>query len=92
MVFQKNGAFQARYIFCACKYENSRLSAGEQVIDLSVGTPNIPPARHIINALIKEADNEHNYIYTLEDIPQLQNAVTDWYQRRYGVRLDPKPR
>lgn len=91
MVFSKRMEHFKPGIFSVlANMKSSRLSAGEQVIDLSVGTPNIPPARHIIDALIREADDEHNYIYTLGDIPELQSAVSSWYQRRYGVELDPQ--
>lgn len=90
MVFSKRMEHFKPGIFSVlANMKNSRLRTGGQVIDLSVGTPNIPPAKHIIDALIKEAGNERNYIYALGDIPELQNAVSDWYQRRYGVALDP---
>lgn len=70
--------------------KNTRLNAGGGVIDLSVGTPNIPPARHIIDALIDGANDRSNYIYALGDIPELQDAVSGWYRRRYRVKTDPR--
>lgn len=69
--------------------KRERINAGEDVIDLSVGTPNIPPAQHIIDALIGGAGDKGNYIYALGDTPKLQAAVSDWYLKRYGVRIDP---
>jgi LL-diaminopimelate aminotransferase len=70
--------------------KRKRLDQGEPVIDLSVGTPNIPPAEHIIKALCKAAANEENYIYAVNDQQDLLEAVTVWYKKRYGVDLDPK--
>ncbi len=62
---------------------------GERVIDLSVGTPNIPPAKHITDALCQAAANPDNYIYSISDRKELLEAVAAWYYRRYGVSLDP---
>jgi LL-diaminopimelate aminotransferase len=62
---------------------------GELVIDLSVGAPNIPPAGHITDALCEAAADPNNYIYAIHDQKELLEAVALWYQRRYGVTLDP---
>ena len=63
-------------------------AAGERVIDLSVGTPNIPPASHIREALCRAAADEKNYVYAISDQKALLEAVAQWYRRRYGVTLD----
>lgn len=70
--------------------KHKKAADGKTVIDLSVGAPNIPPAKHIIDALVKSAQNEKNYVYALNDTPELQNAVSAWYKRRYGVNIDPE--
>lgn len=62
---------------------------GMEVIDLSIGAPNIPPAPHITKVLSEEALKPENYIYAIVDRPELLEAVAQWYQRRYGVTLDP---
>ena len=67
-----------------------RLRAGKTVIDLSVGTPNIRPAQHIVDALVQSASDRGNYVYAISDTPELQNAVSAWYRRRYGVEIDPR--
>ena len=66
-----------------------RLAQGQKVVDLSVGTPNIPPAPHIIKALTEAAADPQNYIYAISDTAELQNAVAQWYKRRYNVAIDP---
>lgn len=63
---------------------------GETVIDLSVGTPNIPPAKHIREALCRAAAEPENYIYAIRDQKELLEAVASWYKTRYGVQLDPE--
>lgn len=70
--------------------KNKQLAAGKSVVDLSVGTPNIPPAQHIIDALAAAAMDKSNYIYAISDTAALQDAVAVWYKRRYGVTLDPR--
>ena len=58
---------------------------GRKVIDLSVGTPNIPPADHVIRALVEAASDRQNYVYAIKDLDELHEAVAVWYRRRYGV-------
>ena len=70
--------------------KNKRIAEGKPVYDFSVGTPNVPPAQHIIDTLVKEAANPKNYVYALNDLPELQDAVAYWYKNRYGVELDPR--
>lgn len=70
--------------------KKKEIAQGKKVVDLSVGTPNIPPAEHIINALAESTRNPKNYIYALSDTRELQEAVQLWYHRRYGVELDPQ--
>lgn len=70
--------------------KTKRLAEGKLVVDLSIGTPNIPPAPHILETLAREAEKPENYIYAVSDIPALQDTVADWYARRYGVQLDPR--
>ncbi|WHX50097.1 aminotransferase class I/II-fold pyridoxal phosphate-dependent enzyme [Paenibacillus woosongensis] len=70
--------------------KRSRLDRGETVIDLSIGTPNIPPGKHIIEALCTAAADERNYVYALSDQSALLEAVSGWYKERYQVALDPK--
>lgn len=69
--------------------KRKEIAEGKKVVDLSVGTPNIPPAQHIIDALVKSAQDRKNYVYALNDTEELQNAVQQWYKRRYGVEIDP---
>ena len=61
---------------------------GERVIDLGVGAPNIPPARHITDALCEAAADPANYVYAINDRKELLHAAAQWYERRYGVTLD----
>lgn len=66
-----------------------KLEEGGKVIDLSIGAPNIPPAEHIREALCRAASDPKNYVYAISDRPELLEAVAQWYERRYQVKLDP---
>ena len=71
------------------KMRQEKEKQGERVIDLSIGTPNIPPAPHVISALVEAAKDEKNYVYAIKDLDELHQAVAQWYQRRYQVNLNP---
>lgn len=70
------------------KMKQEKLQRGERVIDLSIGAPNIPPADHILKVLSEEVLKKENYIYAISDMTELHQAVAEWYDRRYGVKLD----
>lgn len=60
-------------------------AAGREVIDLSVGTPDFEPPAHVKNALIEAAKDSNNWKYALHDLPELTQAVIDYYADRFGV-------
>ena len=63
---------------------------GEDVIDLGMGNPDTPPAPHIIQKLTETAANPRAHGYsTSRGIPGLRKAQAAYYQRRFGVELDP---
>lgn len=61
---------------------------GKKIYNLSVGTPDFPPAEHIVNAVVEAAKKPENYKYALVDIPELIAAVQMRYEKRYGVSLE----
>lgn len=68
----------------------AEVAAGKDVITLSIGSPDMPPAPHIVNALKSSADCYLNYGYTLsKGVPELLDAISNWYQTKFGVELDP---
>ena len=70
--------------------KSQMLCTGKDVIDLSVGSPDMAPASHIKSALLEAVANDSNYGYTLtEGLPQFKEAVTQWYKTYYNVLLDP---
>ena len=69
--------------------KKKHVADGKWVCDLSIGAPNIPPAQHIMDTMIREVSDPANYIYAISDTKELQNAAAVWYKRRYGVDIDP---
>lgn len=61
---------------------------GRKIYNLSVGTPDFPPAEHVVNAVVEAAKKPENYKYALVDIPELIQAVQTRYEKRYGVSLE----
>ena len=64
--------------------------AGEDIIDLGMGNPDLATPPRIVDKLREAALNPRNHRYSSSrGIPKLRKAITDWYDRRYGVSLDP---
>ena len=63
---------------------------GEDVIDFSMGNPDQPTPRHIVEKLIETVQRPDTHRYSVsKGIPRLRRAICNWYQSRYGVELDP---
>jgi alanine-synthesizing transaminase len=65
--------------------------AGEDVIDLGMGNPDLPSPQAVVDKLVEAVQNPRNHRYsTSRGIPKLRAAICDWYERHYGVTLDPE--
>jgi alanine-synthesizing transaminase len=65
--------------------------AGEDVIDLGMGNPDLSSPQAVVEKLAEAAMNPRNHRYsTSRGIPKLRQAICDWYERHYGVTLDPE--
>ncbi|HUL65944.1 MAG TPA: alanine transaminase [Burkholderiaceae bacterium] len=63
---------------------------GEDIIDMSMGNPDGPTPRHIVDKLVEAAQRPDTHGYSVsKGIPRLRRAICAWYQRRYGVEFDP---
>jgi alanine-synthesizing transaminase len=64
--------------------------AGEDIIDLGMGNPDLATPDHIVDKLIEAAGKPHNHRYSASmGITKLRMAIADWYQCRFGVDIDP---
>ncbi|MDO5388649.1 MAG: aminotransferase class I/II-fold pyridoxal phosphate-dependent enzyme [Clostridia bacterium] len=66
------------------------ISRGEEVINLSIGTPDIPPADFVIKAVSDAFLKAENYKYGITESSELLDAVVYWYKNRYNVELEHK--
>ena len=89
MRFMKLGQTSESNIFNQLDEKKRELAArGVDVINLSIGTPDFQPDLHVMQAVSEAALQPENYKYSINDTGALIGAVQNWYDRRYGVKLD----
>lgn len=65
--------------------------AGEDIVDLGFGNPDIPSAPFVVEKLVEAARNPRNHGYSMSrGLPNLRRAAAARYRRRFGVELDPE--
>ncbi len=81
-----------KYLFAEIdEMKNEMISKGVDVIDLSIGDPDIPTPEPIIEALYDGAKNPANHRYpSYAGMIEFRKAVSEWFYRRFGVEFDPK--
>ena len=63
---------------------------GEDIVDFSMGNPDQPTPRHIVDKLIETVQRPDTHRYSVsKGIVRLRRAICNWYKARYGVELDP---
>ena len=64
--------------------------AGQDIIDLGMGNPDLGTPQHIVDKLIEAAQKSPNHRYSASmGITKLRMAIASWYDRRFGVSIDP---
>ncbi|OQX04248.1 MAG: alanine transaminase [Desulfobacteraceae bacterium IS3] len=64
--------------------------AGEDIIDLGMGNPDLGTPDHIVEKLNEASKKSHNHRYSASmGITKLRMAIADWYKRRFDVDIDP---
>jgi alanine-synthesizing transaminase len=64
--------------------------AGQDIIDLGMGNPDLGTPQHIVDKLIEAAQKPPNHRYSASmGITKLRMAIASWYDRRFGVSIDP---
>jgi Aspartate/tyrosine/aromatic aminotransferase len=81
-----------QYVFAVVNDLKARLrKEGEDIIDLGMGNPDLPPAPHIIEKLCESAKKKTTHRYSMsQGIPRLRKAIAEFYKKRYDVDLDPE--
>jgi alanine-synthesizing transaminase len=65
--------------------------AGEDIIDLGMGNPDLATPKHIVDKMTEAAQKSQNHRYSASmGIRKLRMAIADWYKRRFDVDIDPE--
>lgn len=73
-------------VFASLNNKLLALKAQDKTIyNMSVGTPDFKPYDHVVEALTQAAQDPEMWKYALRDLPELKQAVCDYYERRFGV-------
>jgi len=69
---------------------SAKRASGADVISLAVGDPDLPTPRHVVEALQEAAEDPTTHQYpSYYGLPAFRVAIAGWYERRFGVKLDP---
>jgi len=79
------------YVFTTVnKIKMDARHAGEDIVDLGMGNPDMATPKHIVDKLVEAARKGHNHRYSASmGITKLRMAISDWYKRRFDVDIDP---
>lgn len=79
------------YVFATVnKIKMEARRAGEDIIDLGMGNPDIGTPQHIVDKMTEAAQKPHNHRYSASmGITRLRVAIANWYKERYAVDIDP---
>jgi alanine-synthesizing transaminase len=65
--------------------------AGEDIVDLGMGNPDLPTPSHVVDKICEAARDPRNHRYSASrGVPNLRAAIVEWYRRRHAVELDPE--
>jgi alanine-synthesizing transaminase len=80
------------YVFAEVNAAKARArAASEDIIDLGMGNPDAPTPPHIVAKLIEAVQDPRTHRYSMsKGIPGLRKACAGYYERRFGVKLDPE--
>ena len=80
------------YVFAEVNTAKARArAAGEDIIDLGMGNPDTPTPPHIVAKLIEAVQDPRSHRYSVsKGIPGLRRALAGYYDRRFGVKLNPE--
>ena len=79
------------YLFAEIdRRKREALARGVDLIDLGIGDPDIPTPLAVVEKLTERASVPANHRYpNSSGLPEFRQAVANWYQSRFGVKLDP---
>jgi len=81
-----------RYLFAELERKRAEAEAqGREVVDLSIGDPDLPTPRPILDRMAEAASDPANHRYpSSAGMPAARAQIAAWFEKRFGVALDPK--
>ena len=91
MEFRRIGRFPPYVFSIVNDLKAQARRAGEDIVDLGMGNPDIPTPEAVVEKMKEAVDNARNHRYSASrGIPKLRRAICDLYERSWGVELDPE--
>ncbi|WP_156288985.1 LL-diaminopimelate aminotransferase [Oceanobacillus salinisoli] len=84
---EKMNHFQTSIFNELSNYKKEKLKEGKEIIDLSVGSPDLPPPSFVIDELTKQVSDPSQYGYALTGIDKLHEEISNYYDKNYQVEL-----
>ena len=80
------------YLFASIdRMKQKAIERGADLVDLSIGDPDIPTPSPIVNAMKKAVEKPSNHRYpSYEGMLSFREAVSKWYKKRFNVKIDPQ--
>lgn len=72
------------------RFKQKKIAEGAEMVDLSIGSPDLPPPDFVMEALVQSAGEKNDYGYTLTGTSEFYEAVAHYYEQNYDVALNPK--
>ncbi|WP_174732923.1 LL-diaminopimelate aminotransferase [Mesobacillus harenae] len=83
-------AFEQSIFAELSQLKKMRIAEGEKIIDLSIGSPDLPPPKFLMDAISKDALNPAAYGYSLTGTEEFQESVRTYYKKNHNVSLNTK--
>ena len=87
MLSDKMNDFKTSIFSELAAYKNQKLQAGIEMIDLSVGSPDLPPPAFVIDELQRNVEDSLQYGYSLSGTKELHHAIAGYYARQFDVQI-----
>ena len=79
------------YYFSKKLREVRAIAQGKPVINMGIGSPDLPPPQEVVDALHNSMSHPTAHKYqSYQGIPELREAIADFYQKQYNVALNPE--
>jgi len=87
---ERMNAFQTLIFNELAEYKRKKISEGYEIIDLSIGSPDLPPPPFVMEALADHVKKENQYGYSITGTDEFHSAVAEYYKLSHGVHLNEK--